>query len=209
MWNKSHPHAALHHLNYLRIPFIQEQIGRQKFEGLRFLDVGCGEGILSEPLARLGAEVTGIDQDHEVIARAPKSSVSYIHTDLFSFTPDEPFDGVVASEVLEHIHDVPEALIHFKSFLKPQGWLFISTLNKTWFSYLGAIVCAEYLLQVVPKGTHAWSSFIAPSQLDVWMSQSGFTLKELKGMAYNPFKEKWHWSSSMRMNYMAFCQKVE
>lgn len=207
MWEEKGPYALLHHLNYLRIPFIQEW---SVLRGASLLDIGCGGGILSLPLARLGAHVTGIDQDAAAIEEARRSDphITYLCQDLLRTRTDVPFDIIIASEVLEHMENLTACFEHLYTLLQKDGILIISTINKTWQSYVGAIACAEYIMRWVPKGTHQWDHFIQPSQLDDFLTKAGFQLLDLRGMTYNPFNKQWKWSRSVAINYIIAARKI-
>ncbi|XP_020383445.1 ubiquinone biosynthesis O-methyltransferase, mitochondrial isoform X1 [Rhincodon typus] len=219
-WDRNGEFAALHALNDLRVPFIRDtllmhsekqQSGRP-LHGLRILDVGCGGGLLSEPLGRLGAMVTGIDplEDNIRIADVHKSfdpvlkeQVQYSACPLEQMAMEAPgmFDAVIASEVVEHVSDVETFIRCAAQVLKPGGSLFITTINKTFLSYALAIVAAEKILRIVPNGTHEWGKFISPNKLEAHLMSSGFTVETINGMLYNPLFGSWRWIINASVNY--------
>jgi 2-polyprenyl-6-hydroxyphenyl methylase/3-demethylubiquinone-9 3-methyltransferase len=224
-WDEEGPFKPLHQLNPCRLTFIKDHIGRhfptlrssQPLQGLKILDVGCGGGILCEPLARLGATVTGIDASPQAIQTAQQHAqqmeldITCCQTTVESM-PEETFDVVCALEIIEHV-DYPQEFIKSCSrLLSPQGLFFISTLNKTIKSYLQGIVAAEYILHWVPKGTHDWQKFISPSQLADWLRESDLSFIDLKGFHYNPLhffsthQPLWSLTPSLKVNYIG-CAK--
>jgi len=216
-WNSEGPMRPLHVVNALRLDYVVEQIathfGRDKknaLTGLRILDVGCGGGLMSEPLARLGAQVVGVDASPGNIAAARLHAeaqgvmVDYRlgdPTDVLS--PDEQFDVVLALEVVEHVSDVPAFVDTVASGVKPGGLLFASTIDRTWKSFVFAIVGAEYLLRVLPRGTHQWARFVRPTELAAAVGRSGLQQRDLRGMRYLPVLHKASWCRDTRVNYIA------
>ncbi|XP_052434212.1 ubiquinone biosynthesis O-methyltransferase, mitochondrial-like [Carassius gibelio] len=178
------------------------QLGKP-LAGLRILDVGCGGGVLSEPLGRLGADVLGIDPVEDSVRTAElhssydpdlREGVRYQACTLEEFAEEEieGFHAVVASEVVEHLADLDAF---------PGGSLFITTLNKTNVSYVFGIVAAEQLLRIVPSGTHDWEKFISPEDLERLLESFGFYVEAIRGMIYNPLTGAWSWQKSMAINY--------
>ncbi|UJR32284.1 hypothetical protein I4U23_019749 [Adineta vaga] len=226
-WNETGEYAALHSLNQLRIPFIREQLlqsstktndSRKPLNGLQLLDIGCGGGILSEPLARLGASVLGIDAVSENISTAQyhtepalKHNLNYKHVTLEELCENvehiEKYDAIIASEVIEHINDVDSFIGNIGKLLKPKGLCFITTLNQTMASYLFGIIAAEYILRIVPAGTHSWNKFIRPSDLLVLFEKNGFSVLLNNGMLYNPITNRWSWSTNKAINYAVCAAK--
>jgi 2-polyprenyl-6-hydroxyphenyl methylase/3-demethylubiquinone-9 3-methyltransferase len=184
---------------------------------LKILDVGCGGGILCEPLARLGATVTGIDASLQAIQVAQQHAqqmgldISYHHATVESM-PGENFDVICALEIIEHVDQPQEFIKACSRLLSPHGLFFISTLNKTIKSYLQGIIAAEYILRWVPKGTHDWQKFVPPSQLADWLREMGLSFMDLKGFHYNPLhflsthQPLWSLSQSLGVNYIG-CAK--
>uniref|UniRef100_UPI0037E8B3D2 ubiquinone biosynthesis O-methyltransferase, mitochondrial n=1 Tax=Semicossyphus pulcher TaxID=241346 RepID=UPI0037E8B3D2 len=234
-WDEQGEFAALHAMNDLRVPFIRDNLlsvhrarhpGRP-LAGLRILDVGCGGGLLTEPLGRLGAKVLGIDPVEDSISTAQLHSsydpdlcdgVSYRACTLEELSAEEEggaeepgaaqFDAVVASEVVEHLADLETFAFCCSHVLKPGGSLFITTINKTNLSYALGIVVAEQLLHIVPSGTHDWEKFISPEELERLLESNGFSVKSVEGMLYNPASGSWSWTNSTAINYALHAVKV-
>ncbi|MBN3305705.1 COQ3 protein, partial [Amia calva] len=232
-WDETGDFAALHSMNDLRVPFIRNSTlsfrdnllnlngGRKSggpLSGFKILDVGCGGGLLSEPLGRLGASVTGIDPLEDSIHTAElhksfdpvlNSRVHYRPCALEDIVEEaeEEFDAVLASEVVEHVSD-PEAFVQCCcDVLKPGGSLFITTLNKTNLSYALGIVMAEKVMKIVPSGTHDWEKFISPVDLERLLESNGFCVECIRGMFYNPISGSWSWIESTALNYAVHAVK--
>ena len=216
-WNSTGPMRPLHVVNALRLGYVRERIGLHfgparaaPLAGLRILDVGCGGGLLSEPLARLGAQVVGIDASPgnlaaaRLHAAAQGVAVEYRLGDpAQALGADEQFDVVLALEVVEHVSDVAafaEAVAHR---VAPGGLLFASTIDRTWKSFLFAIVGAEYLLRVLPRGTHRWQRFVRPAELATAVGRAGLQQTDLRGMRYLPLLHRAGWCRDTRVNYLA------
>ena len=199
-------------MNGLRIPFIKNAFGGS-IKGKKILDVGCGGGILAEPLARLGANVTGLDpvEENVQVARTHLSDVTfsfsgnlnYVMSTIEDFAPEnvESFDGLVSSEVIEHVTNPGEFVANCARVVKPGGSLFFTTINRTQVAYALAIVAAENLTNAVPLGTHDWNLFVTPGELTRYCEQGGCTVKLVNGMRYNPFMNVWAWTSVTSVNY--------
>lgn len=217
-WDPKGPMAALHKLNPVRIGYIRDQAAA-RFErdtkkldclkGLRILDIGCGAGILSEPLARLGGDVTGIDPAAENIEIATAHAQdSGVDVDYRATTAEElaankeQFDIVLAMEVVEHVVDVPAFVATCASMVKPGGLMMAATLNRTVKSFALAIVGAEYILRWVPRGTHQWDKFVTPDELERALEAGGLDVIGERGVIYNLFADRWQLSSDMDVNYM-------
>jgi 2-polyprenyl-6-hydroxyphenyl methylase/3-demethylubiquinone-9 3-methyltransferase len=216
-WDKRGPMRPLHVVNALRLDYVQAQValhfGRspeKALYGLRVLDLGCGGGLLSEPLARQGARVVGVDASTGNLNAARRHAALHgIEIDYRLgepaelLAPAEQFDVVLALEVVEHVNDVPAFLATAASRLAPGGLLFVSTIDRTWKSYVVAIVGAEYLLQVLPRGTHQWSMFVRPEELNAALAPQGLVRQALRGMRYNPLQHRASWCSNTMVNYIA------
>ncbi len=180
---------------------------KNPLKNLKILDIGCGGGLLSEPLARLGALVTGIDASPIAITTAQNHAkenglhIDYQCTTVEKFQSDQ-FDAILALEIIEHVEAPSLFIQNCARLLKPNGLLFFSTLNRTWKSYLGAIVGAEYLLKWVPVGTHDWNKFKEPSELAHLLRDNGLQFIDLKGMSYHPLSQEWSLIPSLEINYI-------
>jgi 2-polyprenyl-6-hydroxyphenyl methylase / 3-demethylubiquinone-9 3-methyltransferase len=217
-WDPRGPMAPLHKLNPVRLAYIRDEtaahFGRDAkklgcLKGLRILDIGCGAGLLTEPLARLGAEMTGIDPAEENIAAARAHAVdSGVTVDYRDTTAEdlaangEQFDVVLAMEVVEHVTDVPSFVLTCASMVKPGGLFFAATLNRTLKSFALAIVGAEYVLRWLPRGTHQWNKFVTPEELETAIEDAGLDVVGERGVIYNPLADRWQLSSDMDVNYM-------
>jgi 2-polyprenyl-6-hydroxyphenyl methylase/3-demethylubiquinone-9 3-methyltransferase len=217
-WNPRGPMAALHRLNPVRLAYIRDQaaerFGRDPtkldcLKGLRMLDIGCGGGILSEPLARLGAAVVGVDPAEENIAAArAHAEDGGLAVDYRAATAEElaeageTFDVVLAMEVVEHVADVASFVSSCASMVKPGGLMIAATLNRTLKSFALAIVGAEYVLRWLPRGTHQWDKFVTPRELETAAENAGLRVIGERGVIYNPFADRWQLSQDMDVNYM-------
>lgn len=214
-WNVDGPMWPLHRMNGFRIQIIldvlaeQGRIDRQKdkpLSGLKVLDIGCGGGILSETLARLGADVTGIDlAEHNIRiarehAKAQGLSIDYLFQDVT--TLDEPFDLIFNMEVVEHVADLDAFMAACYRTLKPNGITFVSTLNRTPLSFLFAIIGAEYVLRLLPKGTHQWRKFVKPEALENLLQASKVKTFWRSGIRFNPFRRHFSLQRSMAVSYI-------
>jgi 2-polyprenyl-6-hydroxyphenyl methylase/3-demethylubiquinone-9 3-methyltransferase len=216
-WNPKGKMAPLHRINPLRLAYIRDAACR-RFErspkslaclgGLRLLDIGCGGGLLCEPLARLGADVVGLDPAEKNIAAAKLHAarsalaIDYRATTVEEMDTRERFDIVLAMEVVEHVADVPLFLARCAALLKPSGLMVVSTLNRTMKSFALAIVGAEYVLRWLPRGTHQWNRFVTPDELEAHLRQSGLSIVDSAGVVYNPFADRWSVSTDLDVNYM-------
>jgi len=217
-WDPRGPMAPLHKLNPVRVGYIRdratEQFGRDPkligcLKGLRILDIGCGAGILSEPLARLGADMVGIDPAAENIEAARlHASESGVAVDYRATTAEslaeagERFDVVLAMEVVEHVVDVPAFVATCASMVKPGGLLVMATLNRTMKSFALAIVGAEYILRWLPRGTHQWDKFVKPEELETAIEDADLRVIGERGVIYNPLADRWQLSFDTDVNYM-------
>ncbi len=208
-WDENGSFKALHSFNLIRLEFLKKNNLKKSFNGLSVLDIGCGGGILCEPLSRLGAEVTGIDNNEKAInvakehAKLKNLKINYINGEL-SKVAKYSFDVITCMEVLEHVKDVNQIISFSNDILKKDGIFFGSTINKTLSSYLFAIFFAENVLQIVPRGTHEWKKFLKPNYVKTQFLKNGFNNFKVQGVNYNPFKNTWSFSKKTLVNYMFF-----
>lgn len=213
-WDTNSEFKALHDINPLRLQWISGLAGG--LQGKRVVDVGCGGGILSESMASQGAQVTGIDLAEKSLKVARlhqlESGVQVDYRliaaeDLAAAEP-ESFDVVTCMEMLEHVPDPVSVMTACARMVKPDGWVFFSTLNRNPKSYLFAIVGAEYVLNMLPKGTHDWSRFIKPHELAAYARQAGLDSVELMGMTYNPISKTYRLERNTDVNYLLACRRA-
>lgn len=215
-WNPTGPMRPLHIVNALRQAHVLECIashfGRdgESLAGLRVLDVGCGGGLLSEPLARSGAQVVGIDASPGNVATARRHAAAQgVAVDYRlgepeqALEPEESFDLVLALEVVEHVQDVAAFVGTIARHVAPGGLLLASTIDRTWKSFAFAILAAEYLLRVLPRGTHQWRRFVRPAELAAAAGRAGLQQIDLRGMRYLPLWHRASWCRDTRVNYLA------
>lgn len=219
-WNPQGPMWPLHTMNQFRIGVIldvlaeQGLIDRQQdwpLSGLKVLDIGCGGGILSETLAQLGADVTGVDlAEHNIRiarehARSQGLDIDYRFQDIT--TLDQTFDLIFNMEVVEHVSDLETFMAACYRNLKPGGITFVSTINRTPLSFLFAIIGAEYVLRLLPRGTHQWRKFVTPDQLKALLQQSGVDIFWRSGIRFNPFRRRFSLQRSEAVSYMLAARK--
>ena len=220
-WDPKGKMAPLHQINPLRLAYIRDAACR-KFSrnvkslsclsGLRILDIGCGAGLLCEPLSRLGAQVIGVDPSPSNIAAAKLHadrghlSIDYRCTTVEEIDVRERFDVVLAMEVVEHVIDVGLFLKRCAAMLKPGGLMVVSTINRNWKSFALAIVGAEYVLRWLPRGTHQWDKFVTPDELAKHLLDSRLVVTEETGVVYSPFADKWSLSADTDVNYMVVAE---
>jgi 2-polyprenyl-6-hydroxyphenyl methylase/3-demethylubiquinone-9 3-methyltransferase len=218
-WDPDGEFRPLHRLNPTRLRYIRDQAGRhfgldahtlRPFEGLRVLDIGCGGGLLAEPMARLGGAVTAIDASERNItiaarhARTSGLKIRYLATTAEALAEKgQIFDIVLNMEVIEHVADVESFLAAATTLLAPGGLSIVATLNRTPKSFLAAIVGAEYLLRWLPRGTHDWRRFLRPSELAAALRATGLEVVDLSGVVYNPVGDSWRLAPrDLEVNYM-------
>jgi 2-polyprenyl-6-hydroxyphenyl methylase/3-demethylubiquinone-9 3-methyltransferase len=222
-WDPRGPMAALHKFNPVRLGYIRDQAAARFdrdpkkldcLEGLRMLDIGCGGGILSEPLARLGAQIVGADPAEENIAAAQAhAEETGVAVDYRATTAEElaaakeRFDVVLAMEVVEHVTDVNAFVATCSGMVKPGGLMIAATLNRTLKSFALAIIGAEYVLRWLPRGTHQWDKFVTPEELEAAIEDGGLHVIGERGVIYNPLADRWQLSSDMDVNYMLVAQR--
>jgi len=212
-WDPTSEFRPLHEINPLRLAHIDRLAGG--LAGKRALDVGCGGGILAEAMAALGAEVTGIDLAEKPIkvamlhAMETNSSVQYRVVSAESIAEEAPgsFDVVTCMEMLEHVPDPASTVAACAKLAKPGGWVFFSTINRNPKSFLFAIVGAEYVLRLLPRGTHEYARFIRPSELAAHCRNAGLAVADLTGMTYNPLTKVYALGRDVDVNYLVGCRK--
>ena len=212
-WDLEGEFKPLHQINPLRLNFIKE---RTSLKGKKVLDIGCGGGILTEALSEAGAEVIGIDASPQTIgvamshANSVNSKATYLEStveDFISKNQSDSFDVITCLEMLEHVPAPDKIIESCCALLKDKGDIFLSTINRNPRSYLFAVIGAEYILNLLPKGTHEYSKFIKPSELAVWIRDSGLTLKETTGLSYNPITDHYWLGKDIQVNYMVHASK--
>jgi 2-polyprenyl-6-hydroxyphenyl methylase/3-demethylubiquinone-9 3-methyltransferase len=223
-WDPSGPFKPLHLINPIRLEYIRrvltnhfnkDQDAASPLKGIKILDLGCGGGLLSEPLAELGADVTGVDAIEKNIRVASlHASGQGLNID-YQFTTAEAlvktgaqFDVIINMEVIEHVADVGSFLGSCRSLIKPDGIMMISTLNKTIRSYLSAIIGAEYILGWLPKGTHDWNKFLKPSEFSRHLQTANFELDDIIGLVFHPLKNEWALGRDTSVNYLGFAKPI-
>jgi 2-polyprenyl-6-hydroxyphenyl methylase/3-demethylubiquinone-9 3-methyltransferase len=222
-WDPNGPMKPLHGMNPVRLAFIREQViahfglaasGVALLKGFSVADVGCGGGLLSEPLARMGASVTGLDPAERNIgiamahARQMELDIRYLPTTIEALVANgERFDMVTALEVVEHVADVPAFLAALSAAVKPGGLVIMSTLNRSFRAFAAAIIGAEYILRWLPKGTHSWEKFVRPEELGAGLERAGLTVLSTRGMVPDPLRGGWRLSSDTAVNYIVAAAK--
>lgn len=218
-WSATGKFSSLHKFNPTRLAYIKDRVcghfgrdarGGRAFEGLRVLDIGCGGGLLSEPMARLGADLVSADASElnieiaRVHAAQTGLSIDYRATTAEALAEaGESFDVVLAMEIIEHVADVPLFVDRCAAMVRPGGLMFIATLNRTAKAFALAIVGAEYVLGWVPRGTHDWSKFLKPAEVEAAIQPTGLSIVDLTGVTYNPLADRWSLNPrDLDVNYM-------
>ena len=213
-WDAHSEFKPLHDINPLRLKYINDRVG---LKDKSVLDVGCGGGILAESMAALGASVTGIDLGEAPLAVArlhlkeSGQKVEYLRVSAEDIARERPgrFDVVTCMEMLEHVPEPASTIAACARLVKPGGQVFFSTINRNPKSWLFAIVGAEYVLNLLPKGTHEYLKFIKPSELEGWARRAGLGMRELIGMHYNPLTREYRLGRGVDVNYLAYCTRGE
>jgi 2-polyprenyl-6-hydroxyphenyl methylase/3-demethylubiquinone-9 3-methyltransferase len=212
-WDENGPQRPLHELNPARLGYVRERV---KLRGSNVLDVGCGGGLLSEALARDGAHVTALDLSSDLIEIAKLHllesgvKVDYRLQSVETLAEEMPgrFDAITCMEMLEHVPDPKSILAACEKLLKPGGRIFLSTLNRTPLAFAVAIVGAEYVAGLLPKGTHDYQSFIKPSELSAWLRAAGLQIEDISGLAYDPIRRTAWVNRRADINYLACAVKA-
>jgi len=222
-WDVDGPFKPLHRLNPVRLQYFKQQIcahfdrdfdGFKSYDGLSILDIGCGGGLVCEPMSRLGATVTGIDADPKAIETAQNhASESELEIEYLNQTTTElqgkQYDVVLALEIIEHVADIDQFVREVTNLCKPGGIIIFSTLNRTPKAYALGVIAAEYILRWVPQGTHRWQKFVKPSELARMIRQNNATPKEVTGMTFSPLKNKFTLSPhDTSVNYFMTALKI-
>ncbi len=222
-WDPTGDFAPLHKINPVRLEFIRDHLCElagtdpvlpMPLDGLNILDIGCGGGLLCEPLSRLGASVTGIDAGEKNI-RIAANHAARMGLDIryYQMSPEEAvadgqrYDAVLNMEVIEHVADITVFMEACGALVKPGGAMFGATLNRTLKSLALAKIGAEYILRWLPRGTHDWRAFVKPSEFSAVLRQQGFAVKDLKGLAYNPLFDEWTLGRDLAVNYLIYAFK--
>jgi 2-polyprenyl-6-hydroxyphenyl methylase / 3-demethylubiquinone-9 3-methyltransferase len=222
-WDQDGAFRPLHQLNPVRLEYIRDHVcaqfgldsrSMQPLDGLTVLDVGCGGGLIAEPLSRMGATVTAIDAASQNIeaarAHAARDNLSIDYRDEPAerlAERGEQFDVVISLEVIEHVADLPAFIATCASLARPGGVLFFATLNRTALSWLLGIAAAEYVLRWLPRGTHTWKKFVRPSELVKMMRASQLVPGDMTGVSYDPVAGSWRTSNSLAVNYMTYASR--
>ena len=215
-WDVKGKFKPLHMFNPTRIEYILEKTSTHfqrtnnefPLKGLKFLDIGCGGGLMSEPMSRLGADVTGIDASLKNIevaklhAKKGDLKINYVNTSPEKMSENEKYDVILNLEIVEHVEDVN---LYFRScakLLKKNGLMFTATLNRTFISFIKAIIGAEYILRWLPIGTHDWNKFLKPEEIEKQIQELNFSITEVKGLQFNILTQKWKRSNNLSVNYI-------
>jgi 2-polyprenyl-6-hydroxyphenyl methylase/3-demethylubiquinone-9 3-methyltransferase len=221
-WDPSGKFKPLHKFNPIRIKYIKENIinsfklksKKKPLDNINILDIGCGGGLLSEPMRRLGANVTGIDASSKNIniaklhAKKNKLKINYLCSSPEKLKIKKKFDVILNMEIVEHVEDINFFINSCSKLLKKNGLMFVATLNKTLKSYLFAIIGAEYVLRWLPIGTHDWEKFVKPEDLKKILNKNNLKLEKLDGMNFNIISDEWSVSSDTSINYIVKSIKI-
>ena len=216
-WDPEGKFKPLHKFNPTRIKYIKENIINnfnlknkpKSLSGINILDIGCGGGLLSEPMSRMGANVTGIDASDKNIkiaklhSKKNKLKINYLCSSPEKLKFTKKFDVILNMEIVEHVEDIDFFLKSCSKLLRKNGLMFVATINKTLKSYIFAIVGAEYVLRWLPIGTHEWEKFVKPEDLKKILKKYGLSLNKLEGMNFNIIKDEWNISRDLSVNYIA------
>lgn len=214
-WNPTGKFKTLHQINPIRLTYIKEKIVEHFGifpKHVKILDIGCGGGLASIPLAKLGASVTGIDASEENISAANSQaekenlSVRFLHDTAENHK--ELYDVILCLEIIEHVQNPEEFITSVAKLVKPGGMIILSTINRTYKAYALAIGCAEYILNWVPRGTHEFTKFVRPSELSRYLSESDLKIQHMQGMEYDIFDRRFKLTSKVDVNYFAYCSKT-
>ena len=215
-WDPNGKFKPLHRFNPIRIKYIKENIinnfkieaNESPLRNIKILDIGCGGGLLSEPMTKLGATVTGIDASSKNIeiaklhAKKNKLKINYVNCSPEKLPEQEKFDVILNMEIVEHVEDISLFLKSCSQLLKKEGLMFVATINKTLKSYMFAIIGAEYILRWLPIGTHEWEKFVKPDELKNELLNYDLILEKLDGVKFNPIKNEWFLSKDTSVNYI-------
>ena len=221
-WDVNGKFKPLHMFNPIRIEYITDKI-KQHFKinadnlnylkGLNILDIGCGGGLISEPMARLGGRVTGIDASEKNIkvakihAKKNELKINYLNKSPEELKNKDKFDIILNLEIVEHVDNVGLYIESCYNLLKKDGLMFTATLNRSFMSYLKAIIGAEYIMRWLPIGTHDWNKFLKPEELEKKLQDKKFSMVEIKGLEFNPLLNKWKKSNNLSVNYIIASSK--
>jgi 2-polyprenyl-6-hydroxyphenyl methylase / 3-demethylubiquinone-9 3-methyltransferase len=220
-WDVNGKFKPLHMFNPIRIEYILEECKNHfsfknkklPLANLKLLDIGCGGGLMSEPMCKLGAEVTAIDASEKNIniasihAKKNKLKIKYLNAAPENINKDNNFDIILNLEIVEHVEDLNLYLNSCAKLLKKNGIMFTATINRNLISYLKAIVGAEYILRWLPIGTHDWNKFLKPEELEKMINDVGISTVDVKGLSYNPFLNRWKKSNDLSVNYIITAKK--
>ena len=221
-WSPNGKFKPLHKFNPIRIQYLKENIiehfklkqSSRPLKKINILDIGCGGGLLSEPMSRLGANVTAIDASKKNIevakfhAKKNNLKINYLCSSPEKLNIKKKFDVILNMEIIEHVDDINFFIKKSSNLLKKNGLMFVATLNKTFKSYLFAIIGAEYILKWLPIGTHDWEKFVKPDELVNLGKKFNLKLKKLNGMEFNPIMDKWYLSNDKSVNYIGKFKKI-